>query len=98
MNAQINTDDHDAAITYASDETQLYIYREEDVWVSTLDEGVWSLPIRDEGRINTAKGYEPSVFITEDQQQMFVVSELGSGYGGRDIYRTQKDLMAIGRL
>lgn len=90
MNAQINTDDHDAAITYASDETQLYIYREEDVWVSTLDEGVWSLPIRDEGRINTAKGYEPSVFITEDQQQMFVVSELGSGYGGRDIYRTQK--------
>ena len=31
MNSAINTDDHDAAITYAADETQLYIYREEDV-------------------------------------------------------------------
>ncbi|MDB0002262.1 OmpA family protein [Salibacteraceae bacterium] len=90
MNAEINTNDHDAAITYAADQTQLYIYREEDVWVSTLEEGLWSLPIRDQGRINTAKGYEPSVFITEDQKQMFVVSELGSGYGGRDIYRTFK--------
>ncbi len=91
MNAEINSNDHDAAITYAADETQLYIYREEDVWVSTLEEGIWTIPVRDQSGINSTRGYEPSVFITQDQQQMFVVSELGSGYGGRDIYKTQKD-------
>lgn len=91
MNSEINTDDHDAAITYAADETQLYIYREEDVWVSKLEDGVWTMPIRDEGRINSAKGFEPSVFITDDQRTMFVVSEIGTGYGGRDIYVTKKN-------
>ncbi|NQV52139.1 MAG: PD40 domain-containing protein [Flavobacteriales bacterium] len=91
MNSEINTDDHDAAITYAADETQLYIYREEDVWVSKLEDGVWTMPIRDEGRINSAKGFEPSVFITDDQRTMFVVSEIGTGYGGRDIYMTKKN-------
>ncbi|MEQ9186781.1 MAG: OmpA family protein [Cryomorphaceae bacterium] len=91
MNSEVNTDDHDAAITYAADETQLYIYREEDVWVSKLEDGIWTMPIRDEGRINSAKGFEPSVFITDDQRTMFVVSEIGTGYGGRDIYVTKKN-------
>lgn len=91
MNAEVNTDDHDAVITFAADETQLYIYREEDVWISRLEDGLWTVPVRDEGRINSQHGFEPSVFITDDQKTMFVVSELPSGFGGRDIYMTTKD-------
>lgn len=90
MNKELNTEDHDAAITYAADETQLYIYREEDVWLSELKDGIWTVPVRDKSRDNSPKGFEPSVFITEDQQTMFVVSELSIGYGGRDIYVTKR--------
>jgi outer membrane protein OmpA-like peptidoglycan-associated protein len=91
MNSEINTNDHDAVITFAADETQLYIYREEDVWISKLVDGQWTVPMRDDSRVNSEKGFEPSVFITDDQQTMFVVSELPSGFGGRDIYMTKRD-------
>jgi len=90
MNSAVNTDDHDATITFAADETQLYIYRAEDVWVSNLTDGLWTVPVREDSRINSEKGYEPSVFITQDEQTMFVVSELVSGQGGTDIYITTK--------
>lgn len=61
------------------------------MWISKLEDGVWTVPVRDEGRINSQRGFEPSVFITDDQKTMFVVSELPSGFGGRDIYMTTKD-------
>ncbi|GEM_PF-303047 len=91
MNDQINTPLHDATVTYASDENQLLIYRESDVWSSKLEGGLWTIPVRAGGRINSARGFEPSVFITDDEQTMFVVSEIPSGFGGRDIYMTTKD-------
>lgn len=91
MNNSVNTELHDATITYAGDETQLFIYRDQDVWVSKLDNGLWTIPVKDQGRINSVKGFEPSVFITQDEQTMFVVSDLNTGLGGRDIYITTKD-------
>ncbi len=91
INNQVNTEMHDATITYAGDETQLFIYRDLDVWVSKLDNGLWTIPVKDQGRINSVKGFEPSIFITQDEQTMFVVSDLNSGFGGRDIYITTKD-------
>jgi len=91
MNSKVNTDFHDATITYAGDESQLFIYRDQDVWVSKLDNGLWTVPSKALGRINSEKGFEPSLFITQDEQTMFVVSDLSSGTGGRDIYITTKD-------
>ncbi|MEX2596223.1 MAG: OmpA family protein [Salibacteraceae bacterium] len=91
MSNEINSDDHDAAITFASNETELYIYREENVWVSKLENGFWGSPQVDKGRINSKRGFEPSVFITNDEQTMFVVSDIPTGFGGRDIYMTTKD-------
>ncbi|GAB4384404.1 MAG: hypothetical protein Kow0075_16420 [Salibacteraceae bacterium] len=91
MNSRINTEAHDATITYAANETQLYIYREQDVWVSHLENGIWTVPVKHQGRINSQKGFEPSVFITQDLNTMFVVSDLSTGYGGRDIYITTRD-------
>ena len=91
MNSEVNTEYHDATITYAGDESQLFIYRDQDVWVSQLDNGLWTVPSRALGRINTEKGFEPSVFITQDEKTMFVVSDISSGMGGRDIYITTKD-------
>ena len=59
--------------------------------MSRLEDGLWTVPVRDEGRINSAKGFEPFVFITDDHRTMFVVSEIGTGFGGRDIYITKKN-------
>lgn len=91
MNDQVNTPMHDATITYAGDETQLFIYRNLDVWVSKLENGLWTIPVKATGRVNSNKGFEPSVFITQDEKTMFVVSDLNTGFGGRDIYVTTKD-------
>ncbi|MDP4687265.1 MAG: OmpA family protein [Salibacteraceae bacterium] len=91
MSNKLNTETHDATITFAGDETQLYIYRDLDVWISTKSNGQWGSPVKASGNINTTRGFEPSVFITQDEQIMFVVSDIGSGYGGRDIYISKKD-------
>lgn len=91
MSNQINTETHDATITFAGDETQLYIYRDLDVWISTKANGQWGAPVIASGNINTTRGFEPSVFITQDEKIMFVVSDIGSGYGGRDIYISKKE-------
>lgn len=91
MNSGVNTPSHDATITYAGDETQLFIYRDQDVWVSRFENGLWTIPAKHQGRINSQKGFEPSVFITHDEKTMLVVSDLTLGYGGRDIYITTKD-------
>lgn len=91
MNNKVNTEFHDATITYAGDESQLFIYRDQDLWVSQMDNGLWTVPSKALGRINTEKGFEPSVFITQNEKTMFVVSDISSGIGNRDIYITTKD-------
>ncbi|MEZ4722245.1 MAG: OmpA family protein [Flavobacteriales bacterium] len=91
INSAFNTEIHDATITYSNNETELFIYRDLDVWVSKLEDGFWTIPTKAGGRINSDKGFEPSVFITQDQKTMFVVSDIKSGLGGRDIYITTKD-------
>jgi len=91
MNNKVNTEFPDATITYADDESQLFIYRDQDLWVSQIDNGLWTVPSKALGRINTEKGFEPSVFITQNEKTMFVVSDISSGIGNRDFYITTKD-------
>lgn len=86
---KINSKYHDAAIGYNKDETKLFIYRDKDVWQSELVDGVWQEPVRMNKNINT-KGHEPSVYITPDEKMLFLVSDREGGFGGRDIYLSQK--------
>lgn len=97
MSSEINTPSHDATITFSNGEAKLYLYRNQGVWYSVLEEGVWTPPVQASDRINTKKGYEPSVYISENQQTMFVVSDLPSGHGGTDLYITTKDDQGIWR-
>lgn len=91
MSSKVNTDYHDATITYAGVESQLFIYRDQDVWISRLDSGLWTVPSKALGRTNPEKDSESSVFITDDDKTMFVVSDILSGMGNKDIYVTMKD-------
>jgi len=89
ISSRINSKYHDAAIGYSHDEKKLFIYREDDVWESTLEGGKWSEPIKFSGRINTA-GHEPSVFITPDGNTLYVVSNREGGFGGRDLWKSER--------
>ncbi len=89
ISKKINSKFHDAAIGYNENEDKLFIYRQNDVWMSELSNGKWSDPIRMNSNINT-KGHEPSVFITPDEQTLYFVSNRPDGYGGRDIWTAKK--------
>lgn len=89
ISKKINSKFHDAAIGYNEAEDKLFIYRQNDVWMSELINGKWADPIRMNSNINT-KGHEPSVFITPDEQTLYFVSNRPDGLGGRDIWTAKK--------
>ncbi|MBX7093892.1 MAG: OmpA family protein [Flavobacteriales bacterium] len=89
ISSKVNTKSHDAVIGYNENETKLFIYRDKDVWQSELIDGVWSEPVRMNKNVNS-RSHEPSVFITPDEQLLYVVSNRGGGFGGRDIYLSHK--------
>lgn len=89
ISSKINTESHDAAIGYNHDESKLFIYRDKDVWQSELVNGSWTDPVRMNKNVNSNQ-HEPSVFITPDEQLLFLVSTRGGGFGGRDLYVSRK--------
>lgn len=91
INNKINTEYHDATISFAKNENQLYIYRNLNLLNSSKIDGVWGEPIPIKNKTLKTGGYEPSIFISEDEQKVFLVSDIESGYGGRDIYYASKN-------
>lgn len=90
ISSKINSKWHDAAVIYSDDEKKLFIYRENHLWVSTLEGDTWSEPVRMNKNVNSKKAHEPSAFLTPDEQTLFVVSTREDGFGGRDIWWTTK--------
>lgn len=90
INDEINNGkSHEAPISLSPDGNTLFIYKENSVWKSEKDgKGQWSIPKRMNQNINIGT-FNPSVFITPDGKEMFIVS-VGAegGLGGRDIYHT----------
>lgn len=83
---------HEAPISLSPDGNTLFIYKENSIWKSTKDpNGKWSVPQRMNQNVNIGEA-NPSVFITEDGTEMFIVS-VGAegGYGERDIYYSKKN-------
>ncbi len=80
---------HEAPISLSPDGNTLFIYKENSVWKSEKDDkGQWTLPVRMNQNINIGM-HNPSVFITPDGKEMFIVSQGAIGsLGGRDIYHT----------
>lgn len=90
VNDEINNGkSHEAPISLSPDGNTLFIYKENSVWKSEKDaKGQWSIPKRMNQNINIGT-FNPSVFITPNGTEMFIVS-VGAegGLGGRDIYHT----------
>ena len=93
LNKEINDGkQHEAPISLSPDGNTLYIYKENSIWKSTKDEnGKWSVPVRMNQNVNIGTA-NPSVFITPDEQELFIVSVgAAGGFGERDIYYAQKN-------
>jgi tetratricopeptide (TPR) repeat protein len=84
----INTPKHDAAIQLTQDGKKLYIFREGDIWVTQKNDTGWTDPIEIE---DNTKYFEPSIFISANEQIKIISSEREGSYGGLDLFWSKKN-------
>lgn len=89
----INTELHDAAIQLSHNDEHFFIYKNNHVWLSELDEQKnFSAPhpLNDLNEILNSGSYEPSISINNNEDVIYFASERPGGFGGLDLYRTKK--------
>ena len=95
MNNEINTFLHDATSAITADGQKLFIYRSNKsgkgglIYESYLNGEEWETPIPLGNHINT-KDWVTSITITSDEQTLYFTSDKKGGYGGKDIYISNK--------
>jgi len=92
MPKKLNSKKHDAGVIYSSDGKTLYTYKNDLIWKSILENGLWSKLVELDENINTSKYNTPSVSITKDGNTLYFVSNRKNGTGGKDIYKSMKTI------
>ncbi|MEN8120000.1 MAG: OmpA family protein [Bacteroidota bacterium] len=90
----INTSDHEASIGLSVDGQKLFIYKSDDegsIYLSNLEGDVWSKPQKLGSTINT-KARETHASLSADGNSLYFTSDRKGGYGGLDIYVSQRKL------
>ena len=89
----INTDGNEASVGISPDGQEILIYKDDNgdgnIYSTTLHGDIWSTPIKLNSNINS-KHWEPSAFISADGYTIYFISDRPGGFGGRDIYFSQK--------
>ncbi|MCD6017300.1 MAG: hypothetical protein K0S53_421 [Bacteroidetes bacterium] len=89
----INTNENEASVGVSPDGQEILIYKDDkgdgNIYSTTLDGDIWSTPVKLNNNINS-KHWEPSAFISADGHAIYFASNRPGGFGGRDIYVSQK--------
>lgn len=87
----INTNENDANCGLSGDGKILYIYKNEDIYACKyMEDNKWGDPERIGKHINS-KYRESHLSISADKNTMYFSSDRPGGFGGTDIYKTEKD-------
>ncbi len=93
IGAPINTDGNEATVGISVDGQIILIYKDDNgdgnLYSTTLNGDQWTSPQKLNDNINT-KGWEPSAFISPDGNILYFTSNREGGFGGRDIYKSNK--------
>lgn len=92
--SELNTPGHDAAIALSPDGQTLFIFKSTDedkgdIYVSHLEGDKWTKPVRLNANINT-EYWEGSCSMSADGRYLYFASERPGGYGGRDLWVSEK--------
>lgn len=94
----LNGPDHDACIGITPDAQTMFLFRTRSndpykghVYVSKLKGNVWGTPEKLGSNINTKKGWESSVSISQDLKRLYFSSDRPGGFGGLDIWYSDLD-------
>lgn len=92
--SSINSKGNDAAIALSPDGNTLFTFNSTmedngDIYMSNLNGEAWSKPVRLNKNINTNE-WEGSCSVSADGKYLYFASEREGGYGGRDLYVSEK--------
>lgn len=86
-----NTDKHESFISLSQDGNTLYLFKENELYISQLDENQWTEPKKVSDVNIETKAYENHAVISPDGNTIYFTSNREGGQGGLDIYMCQKD-------
>jgi outer membrane protein OmpA-like peptidoglycan-associated protein len=85
---------NDAAASLSHDGNLLFLYYEEgggDIYVSTVDNGEWTVPVPLNRNINSPHSWETSACVSADGTKLYFTSNRPGGYGELDIWVSELD-------
>lgn len=88
----LNSELHDAGIGLSYDGKQLFIYKDHnggDIFISSRKSKGWTNPVPLKGDVNSSY-WEGSASISRDGNILYFASNRPGGFGGIDIYRSEK--------
>lgn len=87
----INARKHTASVAVFNNQTHLFLYKKDKLWLSTRENEGWSKPQKLAKEINTSRYNAPSLCLSSDGNTLFFVAHRKGGIGGKDIYFSKKN-------